>query len=370
MSLIQNKVINFILHNAKLSLFLLLSFDLYGQTKTFIREYNYTASEADSKITARTLSLNHVKNYLLEEIGVYVENSFLLAKNEDASGYSETTKSLVTCITAGITQTKIVEEKWNGESYYIKAEITVDLKDLERKLNQVISDRQKSIELEEVKKEADLAYEKIEDLKKQLEEAKNSVLKESIEKEYVLNIKRLSSFDWFHKGYNYAVAKQYQNAIHCYEKCITDNPELTPAYNNLGIIYLYYEEYSKSENLFQQAQRLEPLNASVYNNLGLLYKQKGNLVKAIEYYNKSMQLDQSFPQTYNNLANALYKFGSKNESIGILEKAIRLFPAVPESYYNLGVIFNNEGENTNAIEMFKKAAALGDKDAMKVLIQN
>ena len=54
------------------TLLIAFSSSLFAGAKTFIREYTYTAGEADSKITARAISLDQVKRLLLEEIGVYL----------------------------------------------------------------------------------------------------------------------------------------------------------------------------------------------------------------------------------------------------------------------------------------------------------
>ena len=43
-----------------------------AETKTFIKEYTYQASEADSKQTSRILALEQVKRLLLEELGTYI----------------------------------------------------------------------------------------------------------------------------------------------------------------------------------------------------------------------------------------------------------------------------------------------------------
>jgi len=47
------------------------SLGISGQ-KEFIESYTYTAGEADSKLTCRTVSLIEVKRLLLERIGTYL----------------------------------------------------------------------------------------------------------------------------------------------------------------------------------------------------------------------------------------------------------------------------------------------------------
>ncbi|MDD3250407.1 MAG: hypothetical protein PHF23_08600, partial [Smithellaceae bacterium] len=45
-----------------------------AETKTFIKEYTYQASDEDSKNSCRVISLREVKRLLLEELGTYLES--------------------------------------------------------------------------------------------------------------------------------------------------------------------------------------------------------------------------------------------------------------------------------------------------------
>ena len=40
---------------------------VYSESKTFIREYTYTAGDADSKLTSQIIALESVKRVLLNE---------------------------------------------------------------------------------------------------------------------------------------------------------------------------------------------------------------------------------------------------------------------------------------------------------------
>src|SRR3989339_1565221 len=108
-----------------ISILLGLPGSLYA--KTFLREYSYHASEADSKITARSIALTQIKTQLLEEIGVYIESNFEDTSKESRAGIEQLTQQQIVSITAGVTETKVLEEKWDGEIYYMKAEIDVDI---------------------------------------------------------------------------------------------------------------------------------------------------------------------------------------------------------------------------------------------------
>ena len=129
-----------------ITLTLLIALFVNAENKTFIREYTYQASESDSKISARTQALTEVKKLLLEELGVYVE-SYVNYTIESQGGHI--TKDFITNeikqLSVGITETKIIEETWNGEQYYIRAEIVADPTDVVRKINQTLEKRQSDV---------------------------------------------------------------------------------------------------------------------------------------------------------------------------------------------------------------------------------
>ena len=131
-----------------LTAILILTAGIYcnAENKTFIREYHYQAGESDSKITSRTKALTEVKRLLLEEIGVYLESYINYSEEQDGDRISnQFLKKEIEQISAGITETTILEENWTGIEYYIKAEITVDPDDVIRQLNRSIEHRKASV---------------------------------------------------------------------------------------------------------------------------------------------------------------------------------------------------------------------------------
>lgn len=91
---------------------------------------------------------------MLEELGVYIESTFEDTTKEDKTGIEQLSRQQIVSITAGVTETKVLEEKWDGQTYYIKANITVDIDDVKKKIQEIAKDRGKLKELEEVKKKA------------------------------------------------------------------------------------------------------------------------------------------------------------------------------------------------------------------------
>ena len=138
--------------NLFVALLCLLSVSLFADNKVFVREYYYQASESDSKITARTKALSEVKRLLLEELGVYME-SYTNYITEDKNGdvAKDFFQNEIKSLSAGITETRILEENWNGIQYYIKAEIEADPTDVARKINASLEKRKADVVIDSLR---------------------------------------------------------------------------------------------------------------------------------------------------------------------------------------------------------------------------
>jgi hypothetical protein len=94
----------------------------------FVKEYTYQASELDSKISCRENALTQVKRLLLEELGSYLESYTELKKYE-------LTKDDLASLTSGFVKTEIVDERWDGKSYWVKAKLTADPDEVEKSVD-------------------------------------------------------------------------------------------------------------------------------------------------------------------------------------------------------------------------------------------
>jgi len=103
---------------------------------TFQKEYTYQASDADSKLSSRAIALEQVKRLLLEELGTYLES-------ETEVKNFQLTKDQIIVLTAGIVRAEIIEEKWDGKTYYLKAKIAADPEDVTNSIDKLRQDRQK-----------------------------------------------------------------------------------------------------------------------------------------------------------------------------------------------------------------------------------
>ncbi|MDO9577221.1 MAG: tetratricopeptide repeat protein [Candidatus Cloacimonadales bacterium] len=374
---------------------IILLSSLFLHAKTWIREYTYQASEADSKITSRSIALEQVKRLLLQEIGVYVHSTVLSGEFEASGEVKDLSEKQIEIISAGITETKILEENWNGETYYIKAEITADENDVIKRLDRVIEDKEKTKQLEESRQRSDKALAEIDCLKQQLTQTLNENEKLKIQKDYNQSSNQLTAEDWFQKGYNadeiceydnailyyqkaieikpdfieayhnmgcaYCNKGNYDKAIECFQKAIEIKPDFAEAYLNMGVTYRNKGNYDKAIECYQNSIRINPNNAKAYTNMGIVYGNKGNYNKEIEYYQKSIEL---FPysKTYFNMGLAYYDIGKYNDAIQCYENAIKLDPNNGDAYFNLGNVYLEIREEINAIMNFKKTIEINPYD--------
>ena len=339
---------------------------VFASEKTFIREYTYKASDYDSKVTARVNSLEQVKRLLLEEVSVFIKSETDWTKTEELiKGKYDTNdffENKIISITAGITETKILEENWTGIDYWIKAEITLDPDDINSKIENILNNKEKLKELEDVKKRADDALKEIERLKKELAEARShneqeelTDEQERLTDEYNEEVDVLSATDWFQKGYNAFLNDDYDKAIKYNQKAIEINPDFAIAYNNMGIAYARKENYNKAIEYFKKAIEINPDDAEAYYNMGLIYADKGNYDKAIEYYKKAIEINPDFADAYYNMGIAYHLKLNYDEAIECYQKAIEINPYYADAYNNMGLAYAVKANDDKAIECYHKA---------------
>ena len=192
--------------------FLLSVTAISAKTVTYVKEYTYQASEVDSKVSSRTIALEQVKRMLLEELGTYLISETVV-KN------FQLTKDQISSLTAGIVMTVILDEKWDGKTYFLKAKITTEMDELIKSINHVRRDQEQSKTWEEMMKKTEAALKEIEKLKKEI--GKGEGEKASLEK-YAKAVKEFNAMDWFQKGYKLKnIDKDNEKAMKAYDKAVS-----------------------------------------------------------------------------------------------------------------------------------------------------
>jgi tetratricopeptide (TPR) repeat protein len=335
----------------------------YAQKKTFTRDYTYQASEVDSKLSARAIATTEMRNILLSEVGEFLQSEQTLREDETSREYSEKTEAL----TAGIVEMKTLDEQWNGVTYHIKAEMTVDPEDVNRRIAEARNDKQKTQELETSRQRIKDAEAEIERLKKELASNKdNTDLKASYQKQ----TDALAAEEYYTKGYSAQEKGFNERAIEYYQKAIELNPNYAYAYNNMGLAYIITLKNNEGIRYCQKAIELNPNYAYAYNNMGTAYANLMDYCEAIKCFQKAIVLDPNDAMAYNNMGSAYICLKDYREAIRYIQKAIDLNPNYATVYYNMGIAYYYLGNAQEQINCYKKAAQLGHEGAQEWLQKN
>jgi hypothetical protein len=244
---------NFICRAFCLTALLFASHTALAGEETYLREYTYQASEADSKITARAIALQEVKRILLSELGTHV--SSLVKLQADASGKRLGTEQIET-LSAGVTRVEILAEKWDGSTYVLKAQIKADPADVLRSLQKMLDAdaKQKQVsqlggeldkmrgenmqmgeQLAQSRKAADAAMAEIAHLKQRLKLQQTDAQRQALQSQYQQQSQQIALQELFAAGMQKYHAGDLSTALALWLKASEQG--LAAAQNNLGVMY-------------------------------------------------------------------------------------------------------------------------------------
>jgi len=330
----------------------------FAETKVFIEEYTYQASEADSKLSSRVIALEQIKRLLLEKLGTYLESQTEV-KN------FKLTKDQIVILTAGIVKTEIVDEKWDGKIYFLRAKIATDPKDVVASINKLREDRLKTKELEETRKRSDETLREIERLIKMEMELARAQKPNLNQYNQVVN--RLSAIDWVKKGYALGTAGKNKEMIEAYTTAIELDPIYALAYYNRGTAYHDLGDHRQAIRDFDKAIDLDPTDSAAYYGRGAAYAGLGNHRQAIRDFDKAIELDPKKALAYYGRGLTRGIMGDHRQAIMDFDKAIEIDPKLALAYYNRGASHQRLRNYRQALEDLKIAARLGCREAQEFL---
>jgi tetratricopeptide (TPR) repeat protein len=339
---------------------LFLSNSAIAETRTeiyvrfFVEEYTDQASGYDSKVSCRVIALERVKRLLLEKWGMVLEGE-MKARNFSL------TKNKIIPLTAGLIRAEIIDEKWDGKTYYLKAGMGADPRDLIILIYNLRRDLNKTQELEETRKKADEAIEEVERLRRELggpdAKEKNFV-------QYNRAINTLSAIDWMEKGFAWGIVGEQKEAIGAFTKVIELDPKNEKAFYNRGETYRNLGNLQLAIRDYDRAIELHPKDARLYGTRGIAYGSLGDHPQAIKDYDKAIELDPKDAEIYVARGISYRKLGNYQQSIQDYDQAIQLNFKDATVYFLRGLSYYNLGDCGQAIKDYDKAIELDPHYAM------
>lgn len=336
----------------------------FAEIKTFIKEYTYQAGDEDSKNSCRVISLREVKRLLLEELGTYLES-------ETEVKNFQLTKDQITTLTAGIVHTEIIEEKWDGHVYWLKAKIASDSDKVVQSIDALRKDREKTRELESMKLKADELMKEVARLRKGM--AAKEEGRDARKAAYDKSIRELSAADWIEKGH---AAKDYDESVAAYSKAIELDPNSMKAYYFRARISErnqarsdYYKiltiQAKDSEDHLIRAwthKELEDRDSALQEFGKAIETAKGSKEKALAYFDRGryyylLRPKPFLPLTEKQLPNAL------ELSIQDFSSAIGLDPANTSYFHNRAISYAGLGMYDLVVRDYTSGIKLDPKNA-------
>jgi len=334
------------------SLFVLLTililFNLsFAVEKVFTVTVKRIMGERDSRDDIREIATLEAKRQALEQAGTYLETETVMRDYKLA-------KDEVIALTAGVVESKVADESWGmiGSEYgvHLTYEISIDLDDVERKLEALHKDRQKMDGQKRLQAENERFLAEMGKLKQQLENASKNQVPELKQKRKLLSDEFMAT-EWFKK------AKDTDNTdkeIEYCTKAIELNPNYVHAYNYRGTAYDDKCEYDLAIADYNRAIEIDPNFAFPYLNRGITYYNKGEYDREIDEYTKGIKCDTTDAEAYILRGDAYYDKGEYNCAIEDYTKAIDIDTNLVDAYYNRGNAYKKKGDYDSAIADYTK----------------
>lgn len=369
---------------------------IYGQEKSFIRDYTYHASEIDSKVTCRVVTIDQIRILLIQEIGTYIQSEQILKTAEVNNKFSQGFIEKITTVTGGITKLSILEEVWNGETYWMKASITIDEKEFKENLKRLMADGQNLRTLEELKDELDKTKLELSKLREEYNINKYNSNRNIVE-DYNSEINKLNSIDIVRSGNEKFQKNDFVGAISDYNRAIDIYPKAFYAHHNIAIVKTTLKDYQEALKEYDIAIEIEPnyplaytnraklkiemgdveggmsdlnqciaLNPSyenAYYNRGVLKEMQKDYYGAISDYSKVIILNSNSYSAFLNRSGAKSQMGDFKGALADVSKAIEIDPSSADAYYNRGLIKSNLKDYKGAIADYTALLAINPLDA-------
>ena len=279
----QVKPINFVAY----SLIILILYPYYvnAEIKIFTKEYTYEASELDSKVTSRFNALEQVKRMLLEEIGVFLSSHTKVVN-------AELVDDEITSITAGVVSAVVVDEKWDGRKYWLKAKIEADPDVVKRSIDIIRLDKRKTEDLEKAK-------DRIKQLSHELEAVKQRITDDPNERQklYTSIVNKISAQDSLRENLNvlssaYSLSvSDKKHYVELLSNILKVDSELADAYWYRASLYYYLHDYKSAVSDLVKLLTLDyKYKHFVFDKLANSYMALNDYGKAIECKYNSLLL--------------------------------------------------------------------------------
>ena len=352
----------------------------HAQAQSYIREHACIVTEADNINTCRIHTLDLAKTTLSKQIGKNIRQQIKVTKDGANNTFASED---VDAITAGLIKASILEEKLDGETYYLKAGLDADTElilNTIKKLKTSKSDGSRKIHetLKANQRTLKVARKESTQLRNQINNIDNKSQKEELITEYIKQVNQISLSNLVDRGYSYHQNGQYNTAALLFQKAAEHGH--TIGRSNLDLMSHNCSGIKQDDTQAIQRcrQSAKQGDAEGQLNLGYMYLNGHGVeqdeTKAVQWFRRSAE--QGYAQAQATLGILYYKgrLVKKDDLIAVywFRKAAKQGNAQGQS--SLGLMYRNghgvKQDNTQAIHWLNKSAKQGHVTAFNALAWN
>jgi len=296
-----------------------------AQVKTFVREISFEATYFDSKLSCRAKGMRELREIILNEVGVYIENEQILETTEKDGVFTQDFSEQITTLTAGITRSKIIDETWNGKDYWLKAAITINREDFRESLQRLLTDRRQMRLFKRTQERLELVEAKLDSARKVGEQ---QAFIDALSENWAI-IRHQNGVASLLSGDTVDALKEFNAAIDL-------NSKMAESYYNIGLISMQRGNLINAIQEFTAAILSGPeIVDSYYNRASCRYELE-DYAGAISDINMFTQSIESDFEAFILRGNAKGKLNDYSGAVNDCTEAIKLKADDPRGYYNRG----------------------------------
>lgn len=247
---------------------------------TVEERYSYEAGEADSKLTCRAVSLLEVKRLLLERLGTYIRSTSQVVD-------LQLTRDEVTSLSAGIVQTEILDESWDGRTYTLTARIQADPEAVTRMLGEIASTGRKQEEIDKLARLNQEGMERINQLRGQMAALQNDLV--AVNRDYAQAAKLVAAWGAFERGLEQMRNEEFAAAAESFTLALEAKPS-SDNYLQRAMAYRKLGRFSLALADLDRVIKMNPRIGEAYFQRGQILRDRGEKQEGMAEIRKAASL--------------------------------------------------------------------------------
>lgn len=155
---------------------------------------------------------------------------------------------------------------------------------------------------------------------------------------------------------------RWTEAMDCFRRAVSLQPELAAAQNNLGSALFMLGRHAEAVECYRAALKIAPHDPRSLNSLGNALRHLKQLDAAVECGREAVRLAPDFAEAHSNLGLALDTWGDQEAALIHCRKAVQLRPDFPEGWSSLALVLRGLGQLDEAVAAGRELLRLRPKD--------